>query len=152
MQTLAEFLTKHQVEMKADRIESRPDGDMGMPKGSFHFLCTFKQVGKGNPHTLSVLYSMGPGHARTRRYESLGRTQVTPPTPKIGDVLDCLASDARGYDNARSFEDWASDYGYDTDSRKAYGIYQTIAEQAKKLRHFLGDEAYRELLNDTESL
>ena len=68
----------------------------------------------------------------------------TPPT--IADLLDCLASDASGYDNARAFDDWCSEYGYDTDSRTAVRVYNAIAEQAHQLRLLLGDAAYAEAL------
>ena len=59
--------------------------------------------------------------------------------PDAADVLDCLLSDASGYDAARGFEDWCADYGYDTDSRSAEHTYQQIERQSKKLRVFLGD-------------
>jgi hypothetical protein len=72
--------------------------------------------------------------------------------PKAEDVLDCLASDSSGIDNARSFEDWAGEYGYDTDSRKAEKIYNVCVKQAAKLKAFLGDSLYEKLLYDTERL
>jgi hypothetical protein len=59
--------------------------------------------------------------------------------PDAVTVLDCLLSDADGYDNARGFEDWANDYGYDTDSRKAEETYKQVEAQSKELRAFLGD-------------
>jgi hypothetical protein len=73
-------------------------------------------------------------------------------TPKLADVLDCLASDAAGFENAQSFEDWAAEYGYDTDSRKAEKVYRTVERQAKQLRRVLGDEGYNALLWDIERL
>ena len=72
--------------------------------------------------------------------------------PTAEDVLDCLASDSSSVDNARSFEDWAGDYGYDTDSRKAEKIYNACRKQADKLKTFLGDTNYEELLYNTERL
>ena len=59
--------------------------------------------------------------------------------PDAASVLDCLLSDASGYDNARHFEDWASEYGYDTDSRKAEATFRAVEAQSKRLRTFLGD-------------
>jgi hypothetical protein len=55
-----------------------------------------------------------------------------PVTPKLDDVLTCLVRDAVG--SAQTFDDWCSDYGYDTDSRKALDIYMACQETAKKLR------------------
>lgn len=70
--------------------------------------------------------------------------------PTVADVLDCLASDASGADE--SFEDWASNYGYDTDSRSAERTYQTIQKQVKELRQLLGRDALNELLYQTERM
>ena len=70
--------------------------------------------------------------------------------PTLDEVLDCLAVDAAGIENATCFEDWAEDLGYDTDSRKAERAYNTVKEQAKKLRSLLGKEAYEELLWEVE--
>lgn len=89
---------------------------------------------------------------RTLWAEQVAAALIEPAPPRLADVLDCLASDANGYDNSRNFEDWASDYGYDTDSRKAEATYRIVAEQAKGLRYFLGDNAYRELIEDVDRL
>lgn len=77
---------------------------------------------------------------------------TSPIPPDLATVLDCLASDSSSYDNARDFDDWANDFGLDTDSRKAEATYRVCGEQAKRLRHLLGDEAYRELLERVERL
>ena len=69
------------------------------------------------------------------------------PAPTLEDVLSCLVMDASGYENSRNFEDWASDYGFDTDSRTAERTYQTVAEQSKALRHLLGHKRYAEYMN-----
>lgn len=55
------------------------------------------------------------------------------------DVLHSLVSDAQGFENARNFEDWASEYGYDVDSRKAERIYKKLAELSPQVRDFLGE-------------
>src|SRR5215469_3741015 len=70
--------------------------------------------------------------------------------PPAGDVLSSLLMDASGYDNARSFEEWAGEYGYDTDSRKAERIYRQVEAQTAKLRKFLGDD-YDAYLWETEN-
>ena len=81
------------------------------------------------------------------------RKSCTEPTPPdCASVLDCLASDAASYDQSRDFDEWASDFGYDTDSRKAEKTYRVCGEQSKELRHFLGDAEYRALLGDVERL
>lgn len=60
--------------------------------------------------------------------------------PTIGAVLSSLASDASSAINATSFEDWAGDYGYDTDSRKAERTYKAVCDQVEKLRELLDED------------
>lgn len=70
--------------------------------------------------------------------------------PGVADVLHCLLMDAEVID-AGSFEEWASNYGYDTDSRKAESIYRACLDTALKLRAMLGDDLIgqlREALQD----
>ena len=90
-----------------------------------------------------------------------GRRQMTTPwsqgsaitrEPSAADVLDCLASDAVGIENASSFEEWCAEYGYDSDSRKAERIFQTCTRQSADLKALVGEDAYRTLLWDTERL
>jgi hypothetical protein len=64
--------------------------------------------------------------------------------PEAADVLDALALDASGYDNAGSFEEWADEYGYDADSLR-------VGKQTDDLRRFMGSD-YDALVFDTESL
>lgn len=71
-----------------------------------------------------------------------GRTPL--PAPSIADVLHSLLMDAEAID-AGSFEEWAGDLGYDTDSRKAEGIYRECLETGLKLRAMLGDEIINRL-------
>src|SRR5579859_2566391 len=44
--------------------------------------------------------------------------------PDVDDVVECLATDAASIVNARDFEDWAGDLGFDVDSRKAERTYR----------------------------
>jgi hypothetical protein len=84
-----------------------------------------------------------------RTFFSKGKALSEKPTCE--EVLDCLAQEASGYENAASFEDWCDDFGYDTDSRKAERIWLAVVDGAKSLRMFLGSAStYEELLNETE--
>lgn len=94
---------------------------------------------------MTVYFSMGGGHG--------GRA------PEVADVLECMASDSAAAGIATSsgdapsdFADWCSEYGYDTDSRKAHRTYIICKRQAERLRKFLGEEAYEQLLWNTERL
>ncbi len=128
---LADFISKNKIGFQRSWVPSRPDGNMtDMHR---HFKCRFTQ----GRHAFTVYFSQGSAHTE-------------PPT--ASDVLDCLASDACGYDNASSFEEWAREYGYDADSRKAEKIFRTVKRQAEQLKRVLGSEAYETLLYKTERL
>lgn len=87
--------------------------------------------------TMVVPYSKGLGHHGE--------------LPTALEVMACLVMDAAGVENSHgSFEDWAGDYGYDPDSRKAERIYQDTVQQTAELRQFLGD-AYDAYLWETDN-
>ena len=130
--SIAEFIKSNRIRMTAERTDSNPSMDDSANMD--HWKCLLRA---GNSR-MTVTFSMGFGHHGAE--------------PKAEDVLDCLSSDAAGIENAQSFEDWCSEYGYDTDSRKAEKTFKTIEHQAKRLRNFLGDSAYETLLWNTERL
>lgn len=70
-----------------------------------------------------------------------GRKPIIPePTAVISSiVMDCDVIDYP------SFEEWASDFGFDADSRKAESIYRTCLEGALKMRAAIGYQALTEL-------
>lgn len=63
------------------------------------------------------------------------------------DILDSLASDASSYANARNFEDWAADFGYDTDSRAAEKTYIACGKIAVDLENLLGGDLLLTLMD-----
>lgn len=72
------------------------------------------------------------------------------PAPKLVDVLYCLVLDSDALEHA-NFESWASDCGYNTDSREAEKTYRACIENALQLRALIGDEhisTLRELFAD----
>src|ERR1051325_8456409 len=54
------------------------------------------------------------GRRQFTTYFSMGAAHTKEPT--AAEVLDCLASDVSGFQNAGSFESWCDEYGYDHDS------------------------------------
>jgi len=71
--------------------------------------------------------------------------------PELADVLHSLLMDGEAFFNAQSFEDWASEYGYDKDSRKAEAIYRQCDAIGRKLAAALPKEIIeqaRELVHD----
>lgn len=112
------------VSATATRAASNPHmADMGA--GSSHWRVTLRRTVEGRRRSLTVPFSMGAA--------------LTGP-PSADDVLRCLCADSAGYDNAQGFADWAAEYGYDADSRKAENVFRAVEKQAARLRVFLGDE------------
>lgn len=69
--------------------------------------------------------------------------------PKMQDVLNTIFLDSSALDE--SFKDWASNYGYDTDSRKAERIFKACKRNAQRLRVALGAD-YDAVKKEIESL
>jgi hypothetical protein len=70
--------------------------------------------------------------------------------PDPADVLSSLMLDASGYENAETFEEWAADYGFDADSRKAEALYKQVGTLTRKLKRFLGDDFDATATEDAE--
>ena len=130
--TLDKFIADNRITATAVRHYDNPwmsDATDGM----HHWRVTLKCGRK----RLTVPFSQGSAHTKE---------------PIAADVLDCMASDAAGYENARSFEEWCSEYGYDEDSRRAEKTYKAVEQSSAKLSKFLGQEQYEQLVWRTERL
>lgn len=120
--TIKMFCNRHGITATAEWADSNPNMS-DMPAGSSHWRVTLR---RRNPRrSLTVPFSMGPAHSHE---------------PTAPEVLDCLVSDASSFDSASSFEDWCSDFGYDTDSRKAEQTFKAVERSAARLRRFLGGD------------
>jgi len=76
------------------------------------------------------------------------KMQLPPPT--LTEVIYSLVLDAEVLD-CNSFEEWAADMGYDTDSRAAEKRYSACREIAAALQRLIGTEAiekFRELTQE----
>src|SRR5216684_6944674 len=115
------FVNRHNVRMSCDWAATNPNIDeRDWAQGTLHYRCVLRMDRK----RLTTYFSQGPAISGE---------------PTTADVLNCLASDACGLENARDFDDWCSDYGYASDSRQAAKIFKVIGNQAKQLRQFAGD-------------
>jgi hypothetical protein len=94
-------------------------------------------------YSYSVRLSRGDESLNTPWRQGLGITEL----PNAGDVLASLIMDAAGFTNARDFEDWASEYGYDTDSRKALASWEQIDALSDGLRDLLGDDDFESAIS-----
>lgn len=138
---LARFIADHGIGMQVDRVKVRPDRGPGRTDDERRWDA------EASHYRVRLLRS---GARPFGLYYSMGAAHKSPPT--LPDVLDCLASDASGYDAEDGFEAWAEAYGYDPDSRRAERLYRAVERQAEHLRAFLGYAAYESLLYGTERL
>lgn len=90
---------------------------------------TYNQMRKDNPR------SNYPERWKDERAKAVA--------PTAASVLYCVLSDARGAE--QNFRDWASDFGYDTDSIKALGIYNACCKELEDVRRFFTREQRIEL-------
>lgn len=136
MQTLKSFIRKYLINLDTKLVDKNPH--MADPpqwaEGSRHWKCI---LWRGSSR-MTVYFSQGPAIERE---------------PQTEDVLDCIASDSAGFDQATNFAHWCAEYGYSEDSRAAERIYKTVGRQASQLSRLLGDSrVYHELLYNTERL
>jgi len=131
MKTIEQLIERHGLKMETVRASSNPNMPDAYP-GMQHSIVTLKAA---NGASMTLYFSQGA---------------ALKPFPTLAAVLDCLASDAAGVENADSFEDWAQEYGYDEDSRASERVYNTIGKQGAKLALLLGEDGYSALLWDIE--
>jgi len=131
MGTIKRFVHKHGIKINCDYSSGNPN----MPdwRDANHYKVRLIRGKK----QLTTYFSQGYG---------------IPGEPDAEGVLNCLFSDSISVENCASFEDWCSDLGYDSDSRKAERIFKVCEKQAEKLKGFLGEDLYHELLYRTETL
>ncbi len=130
--TIQAFINQYRVKFIAEKTDNNPNMS-DMPAGSAHWKCIIRRVGG---RRMTVYFSQGPAICKE---------------PTAADVLDCLASDASGYDG-RDFEEWASEYGYDIDSRRAEKTWNAIGKQVDDLKRVLGETGFNLLVNEVERL
>jgi hypothetical protein len=177
-QTIQAFIEKHGLSIESQLLKEPPADvsaeDRKRDPNRSYWTVTIKREG-GKPLTTS--FNQGSAFRRWKQWANgLTQREVTqrargeratpqggretvhfventePMPPALADVLDCLRSDSQSFANALDFEEWAAEFGYDTDSRKAEQTYQACGKIAAGLQRLLGAAAYNELLEETESL
>jgi hypothetical protein len=85
------------------------------------------------------------GHVVAKRVGPMGgKSHTVPIEPNTLDVVHSLLSDGDALDHD-SFESWADNYGYETDSRKAEATYRACLGIGLKLRNAFGEKLLTEL-------
>lgn len=136
--TLAEFIQENGIESKAVPATCNPNFIDPNWKG-FHWLVVLKM----GTRTFQVFYSTGTGLVDKRTKQPL--------IPTAQDILNSVKLDSQCVEYS-TFEDWAQEFGYSSDSISAKKTYDICQEQRTKLRNFLGREAYNDLIENVESL
>ena len=141
---VAEYLTAQGITFKSDYIGQRKRDNWDCDA----WICGLY---KGRAAECFE-YFTGLGHRTPARFVRPDDTRIyaaKPVAPPAAGVLYSLILDSSAV--GQSFESWAPEYGYDTDSRKAEQIYRDCQRNTDKLRRILTRadlEALRMLLQD----
>ena len=82
-------------------------------------------------------------------YRGIQRKLIRGATPSCNEILANLVSD---YGTFEDFNGFCEDFGYDSDSRAAYRIFELVGENNRKLERLFSDleiEICRETLSET---
>ncbi len=106
---------------------------------------SYKQNDKTEEGSLLIAFECEHGK-KGRFLASVDRVMSTekPINPAFADVVHSLVSDSDVIDHP-TYESWASDLGYDADSRKGEAIYRACLDIALKLRSAIGEEGLAKL-------
>lgn len=115
--TFTEFAQKHGITSLSTKLDSRTDGYRGW-EGASHWRCSLSSRMHEGQAFYSPEYSMGSAHTGE---------------PKLEDLLYSLHMDCTGVLDS-SFEEWADEFGYDSDSRKAERIYKLCRKTLYAMR------------------
>ena len=105
----------------------------------------------GTGHRKQIKKMMTPAiiNKNSIAYHEWAKDAFKAVAPDAAGVLHSLLMDAQAVD--QSFDDWASDLGYDTDSMKAFRTYGACCAMGRQLRQFFTSaerETLREMLQD----
>lgn len=131
MQTIHDIIKRRSLAMVSKTMRDNP---YMSGENMRHYRCTLTNE---TGHSIELTFSMGSAHGMRH--------------PEIAEVLDCLASDAAMVENARNFDEWCSELGCSSDSRKEHRRYAACKAQTNDLKSLMGPD-YQSLLFDTERL
>jgi hypothetical protein len=129
MTTYKDIIEKYNLGLELTKIPFRPDraSDEWDKKASHYAFKIYVKYGDNFGKEVKGFYSMGSALKHK---------------PTLEEILNSLSLDTISLEG---FEYWASDYGYDTDSRKAFAIYQECEQLHKQLVALLGNKGLEEL-------
>lgn len=117
--TFTEFAKANKLRFHCREVSQRNDGLMtDMEDGSRHYV-----------------YAIGIGGDFWPVKGTMTKGSRLEDGCTLEEVLECLQADV----TEDSFEEWADDFGYDHDSRRAHKIWTACVAQTANLRRLLGD-------------
>lgn len=119
--SVSEYLAKHNIHMEVEYLGEKVDNEGW---AHYAYTVTFNSIGR---EAFSIPFNQGLAH-----------TEEPSPT----DVIYCLTLDLM---SDEPFEEWASNLGYNTDSRKAEAIYHKVKAQNKLVRAFFSEQELADL-------
>jgi hypothetical protein len=119
---------------KGDGREALEEFDYFTGTGHRQYLVPHSQPAKFRPPGWQPTVKEA-GSPRTLYREQYDRNNLRAVAPQAADVLYSLLLDSSAA--SQSFESWASEFGYDTDSRKAEATYRACQQNADKLARVL---------------
>lgn len=121
-------LCAKKIKVHFEPIAARSNGQEWPYEGAQHFLATIRYKRR----ELQAEYSIGSAVK----------------APERSDLIACLLSDASA--GSESFEDYCINFGYDTDSRKAYATWLACQTTARDIKFLLGAdlEMFQEAAED----
>lgn len=138
MPQMEKFIQDQRIKMEWTPVPMNPNFEgEEWADGAFHYRVSLKK----GPKSLVTHYSKGAG---------------LPEPPDVVEVLASLADDATGFENNPTLQNWLREYGHDVDPddeetyKKDQKIFKAVEKSTEKLRKFLGDEAYKQLLWEVE--
>ena len=119
--TANDFIARHSLAFRCERIEKRPD-DLGCWQlGARHFRVEFRTLARD--FALVTYFSQGSAHTKD---------------PTAAEVLECLASDARAFEDVEDVLGFAREFGYDLDALKGEERCRAAYNGCRKTHHQLG--------------
>lgn len=96
--------------------------------------------------TIHFPFYTGLGHRVVKKGQRLWpgeKPQATPKAPHIASVIHSLMLDSGALDE--SFDNWCDNFGYNSDSIKAFNTYRECCELGKKFRPLFDRDTYQQL-------
>lgn len=121
--TITEFVKEHKISISNEYADFNPNME------DSDNMDNWKSTLKMGKKQMTVFFSKGTGHEGKE--------------PDVVDILDCLIIDSSAME--LTFEDFCSEFGYDTDSRKAERTFKACSQNASKLFKFLYREKFEQL-------